>query len=77
MKALFAFIEEAEKQEDREQIGKDLLELGEEGGVSSEKLEEAVKQLELKLERKPKEKPLKQASGSCERMPCCLEKIKF
>ncbi|MFC4812958.1 IS1182 family transposase [Paenibacillus sp. GCM10023250] len=61
VKALFASIEEAEKQEDREQAGKDLLELGEEGGVSSEKLEEAVKQLELKLEKKPKDKPLKQA----------------
>ncbi|WP_219836914.1 IS1182 family transposase [Paenibacillus sp. R14(2021)] len=58
---LFATIEAAEKQEDREHGGQDLLELGETATVTSEKLEQAVKQLEMQLQEEPKNKPLKKA----------------
>jgi hypothetical protein len=56
---LFATIEAAEKQEDREHDGQDLLDLGESAVITSEKLENAVKQLEVQLQEKPKNKPLK------------------
>ncbi|GIQ68567.1 IS1182 family transposase [Xylanibacillus composti] len=61
VKTLFASIEEAEKDEDRLHHSKDLNELGEEAELTSEKLETAVKQLEEKLQAKPKDKPLKKA----------------
>ncbi|KIL37715.1 transposase [Cohnella kolymensis] len=61
VQTLFATIEEAEKQEDREHGGQDLSELGETAKITSEKLEMAVKQLEERLQAKPKDKPLKKA----------------
>jgi transposase len=61
VRELFATIDEAEKQEDREHHGKDLRELGEAAEIISKKLEKAVKRLEEKLQEKPKDKPLKQA----------------
>jgi transposase len=61
VKTLFAHIEEAERQEEQEQQGRDLLELGEASTITSEKLEKAVQQLEEKLQEKPKDKPLKKA----------------
>lgn len=61
VKTLFAGIEEAERQEDAEQAGRDLPELGESSTISSEKLEKAVQQLEEKLKDKPKDKSLKKA----------------
>jgi transposase len=61
VKTLFMAIDEAEKQEDHEHAGKDLPELGEAAGITSEKLEDAVKRLEEKLKEQPKDKPLKKA----------------
>jgi len=52
---------EAEKQEEHEQAGQDLSELGEASSLTSEKLEAAVQQLEAKLQTTPKDKPLKKA----------------
>nr|WP_307584485.1 hypothetical protein [Paenibacillus wynnii] len=59
--ALFANIEVAEDEEEREYPGKDLLELGESSEWSSQKLEQAVQKLEAQLLVKPKDKPLKKA----------------
>lgn len=61
VQTLFATIEEAEKQEERVHGGQELLELGESSAITSEKLEQAVKQLEERLQEKPKDKPLKKA----------------
>jgi transposase len=61
VKSLFATIDEAEKQENHEHGGTDLSELGEASKITSEKLETAVRQLEVKLQEKPKDKPLKKA----------------
>ncbi|NGP58031.1 IS1182 family transposase [Paenibacillus thiaminolyticus] len=61
VQTLFAAIEEAEKQEEGTHGGKDLLELGESSSITSEKLEQAVKQLEERLQENPKDKPLKKA----------------
>ena len=61
VQALFATIEDAEKQEEAEHQGKDLPELSEVSEMSSEKLEEAVQKLEAQLLKKPKDKPLKKA----------------
>lgn len=61
IQALFATIEDAEKQEEAEHQGKDLPEVGEVSEMSSEKLEEAVQKLEAQLLKKPKDKPLKKA----------------
>ncbi len=61
VQTLFATIEEAENQEEREHVGQDLSELGEASEITSEKLEIAVKQLEEKLQAKPKDKSLKKA----------------
>ncbi len=61
VQTLFAAIEEAEKQEEHEQAGQDLAELGEASSLTSEKLEAAVQQLEAKLQTKPKDKSLKKA----------------
>jgi transposase len=61
VKTLFATIDEAEKQENHGHGGTDLSELGEASRITSEKLETAVKQLEIKLQEKPKDKPLKKA----------------
>ena len=61
---LFATIEEAEKQEDLAQGGLDLSELGETTDMTSEKLEQAVQQLELQLEARQNDKPLKKAVRS-------------
>lgn len=58
VQALFAAIEEAEKQEEGTHEGKDLPELGESAALTSEKLEQAVRQLETRLQDKPKDKPL-------------------
>ncbi|KGE19464.1 IS1182 family transposase [Paenibacillus wynnii] len=59
--ALFASIEAAEDQEEREHHGNDLLELGESSEWNSEKLELAAQRLEAQLLEKPKDKPLKKA----------------
>ncbi|GKU76650.1 IS1182 family transposase [Paenibacillus sp. L3-i20] len=59
VQTLFATIEESERQEEQEHHGWDLPELGESTQITSEKLEEAVKQLEEQLQEKPKDKPLK------------------
>jgi transposase len=59
VQTLFAAIEENEKQEEREQTGQDLFELGETSSLTSEKLESAVQQLEARLQKQPKDKPLK------------------
>jgi transposase len=61
VQTLFATIEEAEKQEERASDRQDLRELEESSKITSEKLENAVKQLEEKLLEKPKDKPLKKA----------------
>ncbi|WP_058304253.1 IS1182 family transposase [Gorillibacterium timonense] len=61
VQTLFATIEEAEKQEEGVHKGRDLLEVGESAAVTSEKLEQAVRQLEERLQEKPKDKPLKKA----------------
>jgi transposase len=61
VQTLFAAIEEAENQEEHTNGGKDLCELGEASKITSEKLEKAVKQLEERLQGKPKDKPLKKA----------------
>ncbi|TMV47054.1 IS1182 family transposase [Paenibacillus mesophilus] len=61
VRTLFTTIEVAEKQEEHEQAGQDLPELGEASTLTSEKLEAAVQQLEAKLQTKPKDKPLKKA----------------
>ncbi|MEW9702983.1 IS1182 family transposase [Paenibacillus sp. SI8] len=61
VQTLFAAIEEAEKQEERANGGQDLCELGEASKITSEKLENAVKQLEERLQEKPKDNPLKKA----------------
>lgn len=61
VQTLFATIEEAEKQEDREHGNQDLRELGQTAEITSERLETAVKQLEERLQEKPKDKPLKKA----------------
>nr|WP_276353805.1 transposase [Cohnella sp. YIM B05605] len=58
---LFAAIEAAEKQEEGTHSGQDLLELGGSSSITSEKLEQAVKQLEKRLQEEPKDKPLKKA----------------
>jgi len=58
---LFATIEEAQKQEDAEQAELDLPELGETSAMTSEKLEQAVLELEENLQDNPKNKPLKKA----------------
>ncbi|GLX66408.1 hypothetical protein MU1_07520 [Paenibacillus glycanilyticus] len=62
VQTLFAAIEEAEKQEDQALNNLDLPELGEASAITSEKLEQAVQQLENKLQEKPKDKPLKSCS---------------
>nr|WP_246079401.1 transposase [Paenibacillus piri] len=54
VQTLFATIEEAEKQEERSHGGQDLFELGESSEITSEKLENAVKQLEERLQEKLK-----------------------
>ncbi|ADM70752.1 hypothetical protein GMA19_02945 [Paenibacillus polymyxa E681] len=59
--SLFATIEAAEHQEERERQGKDLAELGEFSEMSSEKLEHLTQALESQLLDKPKNKPLKKA----------------
>ncbi|MGG0174490.1 transposase, partial [Paenibacillus dokdonensis] len=59
VQTLFAAIEENEKQEEREHTGQDLPELGETSSLTSEKLESAVQQLETRLQKQPKDKPLK------------------
>ncbi|QWU16937.1 Transposase [Paenibacillus sophorae] len=59
--ALFADIEAAENQEEREYQGRDLAELGESSEMSSEKLEQVAQKLEAQLLEKPKDKPLKKA----------------
>lgn len=59
--ALFADIEMAEEQEEQENQGKDLAELGIGSEVNSEKLEQVVQKLEVQLAEKPKDKPLKKA----------------
>jgi len=61
VKTLFASIEEAERQEEQDLQGQDLRELGESSEVTSEKLEKAVEHLEQKLQKQPKNKPLKKA----------------
>lgn len=61
VQTLFAAIEEAEKQEERANGSRDLYELGESSQITSQKLELAVKQLEERLQEKPKDKPLKKA----------------
>ncbi|MDF2683601.1 MAG: transposase [Brevibacillus sp.] len=61
VRALFASIDEAERQEEQEQQDRDLLELGESSQITSEKLEKAVQQLEEQLQAKLKDKPLKKA----------------
>lgn len=61
VRTLFTTIEVAEKQEEQEQAGQDLPELGEASTLTSEKLEAAVQQLEAKLQTKPEDKPLKKA----------------
>lgn len=50
--ALFASIEAAEDQKEREHHGRDLLELGESSEWSSEKLEQAAQKLEVFGENK-------------------------
>ncbi|OKP80625.1 transposase [Paenibacillus helianthi] len=59
--ALFADIEAAEKQEEQEDHGKDLAELGECSEISGAKLEQVTRELEARLLNKPKDKPLKKA----------------
>lgn len=61
VQTLFANIEEAEKQENREHYGQDLLELGDTSEITGAKLETAVKKLEETLQQNPADKPLKKA----------------
>ncbi len=61
VQTLFATIQAAETQEEQEQAGQDLAELGEASALTSEKLESAIGQLEAKLQARPKDKPLKKA----------------
>ncbi|QKS47090.1 IS1182 family transposase (plasmid) [Paenibacillus cellulosilyticus] len=61
VKTLFATIEASEQQEEQDQSGHDLTELGEASSLTSEKLELAVQQLEAQLQSRPKDKPLKKA----------------
>ena len=61
VQSLFAAIEEAEKQEDSMYEGGDLPEPGETASITSEKLEQAVGQLEERLQKKPRDKQLKKA----------------
>ncbi len=61
VQALFATIDETEKQEDQEHGGKDLSELGEAAEITGEKLEKVVKKLEDQLKETPQDKPLKKA----------------
>jgi transposase len=61
VQTLFATIEEAEKQEEQDRGGQDLIELGEASSLTSDKLEAAVQQLEAKLQAKPEDKPLRKA----------------
>jgi len=61
VKTLFATIEEAENQEEQEHRGQDLRELGQQSVITSDTLERAVKQLEERLQDKPKDKSLKKA----------------
>jgi hypothetical protein len=61
VQTLFATIEASERREEQELFGRDLPELGEAAQITGEKLEETVKQLEAKLQEKPKDKPLKKA----------------
>lgn len=61
VQALFAAIEENEMQEEQEHTEQDLFELGEASCLTSEKLESAVQQLEGRLQKQPKDKPLKKA----------------
>nr|WP_224753396.1 transposase [Paenibacillus terricola] len=61
VKTLFATIEASEQQEEQDQSGHDLAELGEASSLTSEKLEVAVQQLEAQLQSRPKDKPLKKA----------------
>jgi transposase len=61
VKTLYTTIEATEKQEDQEQAGQDLVELGEASELTSKKLESAVQQLEANLQNRPKDKPLKKA----------------
>lgn len=56
---LFAAIEEAEKQEEHAHDEQDLSELGEASNITGEKLETAVKQLEERLQERPKDKSLR------------------
>jgi transposase len=67
VQTLFATITEAEKQEDSEYLGQDLLELGDAAALTSEKLEIAVKHLEVSLQENPKDRPLKKAIRSLRR----------
>lgn len=67
VQTLFAIIEEAEKQENVGHSGRDLGELGEASTITSEKLEQAVKELEISLQEKPKDKPLKKAISKIRR----------
>jgi len=61
VRTLFEAIEATEAQEDAEQAGADLLELGESSELTADRLEQAVQRLEEKLQEKPKDKPLKKA----------------
>lgn len=61
VKALFAAIEETEKQEEHEHGNQDLREMSQTQALTSDKLEIAVKQLEASLQEKPKDKRLKKA----------------
>ena len=47
----------------KEHMGKDLREIGESSSITSEKLEHAVKQLEERLQEKPREKSLKEGGS--------------
>jgi transposase len=64
VQTLFATIDEAEKQEDREHDSQELSELGETTKITSEKLETAIERLEAILLEKPKDKPLKKTIGT-------------
>ncbi|MEJ8546699.1 transposase [Brevibacillus borstelensis] len=64
VKTLFATIEETEKQEERENSGQDLSELGEASKITSEKLETVVKQLEENCMRNQRISRLKKRFAS-------------
>ncbi len=76
VQTLFATIAQAEKQEDGEQAGQDLAELGELSALTSEKLEAAVQQLEAKLQTQPKDKPLKKAVRASQRFASAFAEIR-